>query len=374
MNDKKQQLENRIAGVKKALFKEKIDTLMVLFEENRRYLSSFTGEDTQFNESAGALFITDTKLVLATDSRFYVQAQNEASFYKVHCYKEGLIKDLPEIIKFLETKRLGFESMRMSYFNYCEILEKLKSQRINIDLVPTQNIVENLRIIKEEDEIQLLKKALHIAESAFNTFKKLIEPEMTEKSAAWALEKCMREKGANSIAFPTIVASGPNSAMPHAIPGNRTFINKKEPIVIDFGAKLNGYLSDITRTVSIGKPDDFFIKVYNTVKEAQERAIAAIKPGISSKYIDSVARSHIEHMGFKKYFIHGLGHGIGLDVHEPPSIGQLKDTRLEQGMVFTIEPGIYIPDWGGIRLENMVAVQEHNAKVLNNMTCNDFII
>ncbi|MBU3979712.1 MAG: aminopeptidase P family protein [Proteobacteria bacterium] len=363
----KKTIEKRVERLRKSLAENNIDTLMVLVEENRRYLSGFTGEDTQFDETAGALFITDKRLILATDSRNDMQAANEAPLYEIICYKKGLVKELPNIINTLKTKRLGFESIRISYMQYNKICKQFGSSNIDIELVEADDIMGCLRIVKEQSEIEELKKALIIAESAFMDFiENTIEPGMTEKDAAWLLEKNMREAGADSLSFPIIVASGPNSALPHAVPGNRKF-NKGEPILFDWGARLNGYCSDITRTIVIGNPDDRFKKIFKTVLDAQLKAINAIRPGISSKTVDEIARNHIDSMGFKDKFGHGLGHGIGLAVHEPPGISPLKDTLLESQMVFTVEPGIYIPGWGGIRIENMVVVSENGAEVLNSL-------
>ena len=339
---------------------------MVLAEENRRYLSGFTGEDGQFDESAGALFITDQKLVLATDSRYELQAKNEAPLYEIYCYREGLDKSLLEILRALDTKALGFESIRLSFLQYKKIYEQLKSDQQQIQLVETENIVEDLRVIKEETEVKTIMKSLAIAESVFQDFASRVSPGMTEKEAAWEMEIGMREAGAEALAFPTIVASGPNSALPHAIPGKRR-IAEGEPILFDWGAKLRGYCSDISRTIVIGQPDENFKKIYNTVLHAQQKAIDAIRPGMSSKRVDEVARNHIDDMGYKGKFGHGLGHGVGIVVHELPRISPIKDTKLEVGMVFTVEPGIYIPEWGGIRIENMVVVRENGAEVLNQL-------
>jgi len=356
----------RLKKIRKSIKEKNIDTLMVLVEENRRYLSGFTGEDTQFDESAGAVFITQDKLILATDSRYELQAKHESPLYEVLCYKKGLIKELPSILTILKAEKLGFESIRMSYMWHKKIIEQLISEKIDITLVETENIVENLRIKKDEQEIELTKKAVDIAESAFMETAKEIAVGMTEKEAAWDLEKRLREKGADSLSFPVICASGPNSALPHAIPCDRKF-KKNEPVLFDWGVKLNGYCSDISRTLIIGGPDETFKKVFKTVIEAQQKAIKAIKPGISSKSIDKIARDYIEENGFKGKFRHGTGHGTGLAVHEQPSISPLKETTLEPGMLFTVEPGIYIPGWGGVRIENQVVVKENGVQVLNSL-------
>lgn len=366
-------IKNRLDLLRKSMAEKKFDTLMVLVEENRYYLSGFTGEDTQFDESAGALFITDSELVLATDSRYELQAINEAPLFKIVCYKEGLSKELCNIADMLGTKKLGFESVRVSFMQHSKMTEELKSSGIDVELVPDEGTVENLRLIKDEIEIDTLKKALLIAESVFTKIKSTIKPGMTEMQLAWAMEREMREAGAQSLSFPTIVASGTNSALPHAIPSDRK-LQTGEPILFDWGAELDGYCSDISRTVMIGTPDETFKKVFTTVLDAQQMATNAIKPGISSKAVDKIARDHIEKSGFKGKFGHGLGHGTGLSVHEHPRLSPLKETTLETGMVFTVEPGIYIPGWGGIRLENMVVVRDDGVELLNNLDPADFII
>ncbi len=368
----KNTIENRVLRLRKSLSGKNFDTFMILVEENRRYLSGFTGEDTGFDESAGALFITNTRLILATDSRYELQARQEAPGYEIVCYKKGLVNELSNILNTLKTKKLGFESKRLSHMQYHKITRQLLSDGLQVQLIETKDIVESLRIKKEEEEIEDIKKAIFIAESAFRNFiANNIMLGMTEKEAAWEIEKGMRETEADSISFPIIVASGPNSALPHAIPGNRK-IKKGEPILFDWGARINGYCSDISRTVVIGKPDETFLKVYETVLNAQSMAIDAIRPGISSRAVDKIARDYIEKMGFQGKFCHGLGHGTGLAIHEYPGLNPIKDTELDKGMVFTIEPGIYIPGWGGVRLENMVVVRENRAEVLNSLGCSSW--
>ncbi len=361
----KENIENRISRLRKLISGNGLDGLLVLGDENRRYLSAYTGEDTQLDESAGALLITEKNLVLATDSRFEIQAAEEAPAFEIVCYKEGLAKELPSILRRLNLKRLGFESARLTYSQHLKILEALKKDNLEVDLIAVEKLVESIRLIKDEEEIAAIKKALSISEEVFNKISEAVLPGMTEKEAAWLLEKGLRENGAEALAFPVICASGFNSAMPHAIPGNRQCA-EGEPILFDWGAKLDGYCSDISRTILLGKPDETFIKVYSAVLEAQQKAIAAIKPGANAKDVDAVARRHIEKMGFKGRFGHGLGHGVGLAVHEFPTVSPLSDKILAQQMVFTVEPGIYIPGWGGVRIENMVVVREAGAEVLNS--------
>ncbi|MFH2219163.1 MAG: Xaa-Pro peptidase family protein [Pseudomonadota bacterium] len=362
----KKAVEKRIERLRKSLYENNMDALLVLVEENRRYLSGFTGADTRYDESSGALIITGSNLVLATDSRFELQAENEAPLYEAICYKEGLAKALPEIVRRLNVRRLGFESVRVSYYQYRKIAENLTSDANQVELVETTEMVENLRVIKEEAEIEATRNALAVAEQVFRNITGTLAPGMTEREAAWAMEKGMREAGADELSFPCIVASGPNSALPHAIPGDRE-IHEGEPILFDWGARLSGYCSDISRTIVMGSPDDTFKTVFTAALDAQQKAIDAIRPGVSSKAVDEIARNHIDAMGYKGKFGHGLGHGTGLAVHEAPRLSPLKDTRLEAGMIFTVEPGIYIPSWGGIRLENQVVVREDGVEVLNSL-------
>jgi Xaa-Pro aminopeptidase len=366
-------IESRLTQFRKALSEKPYDIFLVLVGENRKYLSGFTGEDTGFDESAGALLITQERAVLATDSRYDLQARSEAPAFEVVQYKEGLSRELPQILQSLCSKALGFESVRLTCLQYKAIEEQLRLAGLNIPLVSEENLVENLRIRKEPSEIAAIRKALAIAEDVFMAFVSTLSPGMLEKEIAWEMEKRLREAGAEALSFPTIVASGPNSALPHAIPGPRG-ITPGEPILFDWGVRVDGYCSDISRMAHIGKPDETYQKVYQTVLDAQRFATDAVKPGVSSKAIDAIARTHIENKGYKGKFGHGLGHGVGMAIHEAPRLSPLKDTPMEPGMVFTIEPGIYIADWGGVRLENMAVVTEDGVAVLNRTSPADMIL
>jgi Xaa-Pro aminopeptidase len=359
-------IEHRIRQLRQTLPPAGIDSLLVMVAENRRYLSGFTGEDTQFDESAGALIITAGELLLATDSRYELQAQQEAHGYEVVCYKEGLANELPALVERLGISRLGFESVRLTVRQHQKIQEELQKSGNSTRLLPVEDLVESLRIVKDETEVEQTRYALRLAESAFTACLPEIRPGTTEKDLAWLMEKQMRESGAEGLSFPSIVAAGANSALPHAVPGDRT-IQPGEPLLFDWGARLNGYCSDISRTVIIGQPDSRFNEVFQTVLDAQRFAIDAIRPGVSSRAVDKVARDHIDGKGFGGLFGHGLGHGTGLAIHEAPRLSPLKEFRLEAGMISTVEPGIYIPNWGGVRLENMIVVRDSGAEVLNEL-------
>jgi len=340
------------------------DTFMVLIEENRRYLSGFTGQDGHFDESAGMLFITEHRQLLVTDSRYELQARTEAPEFEILCYKNDLASSLCDILEDLKTKRLGFEAARLSFRNHQRLQEQLNKRGLKITMVPTENLVETLRAVKDPHELDAIRRSLALSESVFDRFRVKLRPGLTEKALAWTLEKGLREAGADSLAFPPIVATGPNAAMPHAVPTERV-VSESEPLLFDWGARLNGYCSDISRTLVLGTPDATFAAVYQVVRDAQQMAIDAIKPGVTTRDVDKIARDHIASKGFGERFGHSLGHGVGIATHEGPHLSPLRSTTLEIGMVTTVEPGIYIPGWGGVRLENMVAVTENGAVVLN---------
>ena len=363
-------VQNPLTRVRESLSENNIDTFLVLMDNNRRYLSGYTPKDTPFDESAGALLINETRQILLTDSRFDLQAKKEAPSFEVICYKEGLAKELPGVLKSLGAKKLGFETVRMTVFRYNAIVKELNEQHVDIELVGTENMVEKLRMIKTEPEIENTRKALLIAETVFTDFIHHLRPGMSEKTAAWMIESSLRTS-ADQISFQPICGSGPNSALPHAVPGDREF-RVGEPILFDWGAKVNGYCSDMSRTVILGQPDDMFNKVYQTVHDALRMATEAIKAGVSSKAVDGIARNYIENKGFKDKFGHGLGHGTGLGIHEGPRLSPTVDSVLESGMIVTVEPGIYLPDWGGVRIENMVVVRDDGPEVLNTLNDDNF--
>ncbi len=358
--------DERIAQVRREIDRLNLDALMVTIAENRRYLSGYSAEDTQFDETAGALLITRDRLLLATDSRFELQAQREAPAFERFIYKQGLEKELPGILSSIDASRLGFESVRLSVKQLDDIRRALSRNGLSIETAATDGIVEALRIRKTRTEIEAIRRALALAESAFERVMEKIVPGRTEAELAWELERALRESGADALSFASIVASGENAALPHAVPGERK-VAAGEPLLFDWGVRLDGYCSDISRTVFVGKPDQTFHRVFDAVYEAQMRATDAIRPGISGKEVDRVAREHIQGAGFAGRFGHGLGHGVGLAVHEAPRLSPVRDDVLESGMVVTVEPGIYLPEWGGVRLENLVVVGENGPEVLNEM-------
>lgn len=361
---------DRISKLRGLMQEKSIDTMIVFSAENRYYLSGFDAEDTQINESSGALIIGMDKLFLATDSRFETQAELEAPSFEPVIYKQGLFSVINDILEKASSKIIGFESTRSSYHTLSSIIENAAHNTV---FRAADEIVSLLRIIKTEDEIDIIKHAVEIAEKAYIDTVSSLKAGMTEKEVSWILEQNMRNGGGDSLSFTSIIAYGKNSALPHAIPGD-TKIEKGGVLLFDWGVKYKGYCSDTTRTVFLGEPDGTFGKVYDTVLKAKDLAIEKIKDGESSKLIDSIARDHIYGNGFEGKFGHGLGHGVGLEVHEAPRLSPIKDEILKSGMVVTVEPGVYLPEWGGIRLEDMVVVRENGAEILNSLSFDDNII
>jgi Xaa-Pro aminopeptidase len=248
-------IDQRIAAVRQKLPEVAVDTLMISIAANRHFLSGFHAEDGQFDETAGVLLITGRELLLVTDSRYLDAARTEAPAYETVCHREGLVKALPDLLARLGTRRLGFESRRVSFHDVDRLRDAVNKARLQIDLVPLVDLVEPLRAVKSADEVEKTRRALALAEDAFEAVRPRIRPGVTEKALAWDLEQEIRGRGADALSFPSIVAAGPNSALPHAVPAERV-VQAGEPILFDWGARLEGYCSDTSRTVVVGEPDE----------------------------------------------------------------------------------------------------------------------
>jgi Xaa-Pro aminopeptidase len=340
-----------------------IDTFWIVRPENRRYLSGFKAPDGGLTESSGSLLITSREALLITDSRYTTQAEQEVVGFKVVTQKGGLVETLSNTVKSLRARRLGFEGGYLIWELFQEVKEVLSRQSPPIELVALSGVVEEMREIKEPDELEALRRSAKIMGDVLARVIEDLEPGQAERDVAWRIETLIREQGAEEAAFPPIVASGPNSALPHAVPTHRA-LRENEPIILDVGAKLGGYCSDMTRTAFLGEPSDDFKEIYATVREAQVSALKSVKPGMKTTEADSIARDHITEAGYGAYFGHSLGHGIGLAPHETPALGPLKPKTLREGMVFTVEPGIYIPGKGGVRLEEMVLLEKDGAELI----------
>ncbi len=349
--------KGRTERVRGQLVKEGIDGLLVSQPENRFYLSGFSG-------SAGYLLITPQTAVLATDFRYVEQAGIQCPDYDLFRVSGKIEEWFPRLAGQTHLKRLGFESEYLTVSFVRQLTDALVKAGLEIELVPIDGLVESIRIIKEPAEIELIRRAVAISDAAIAHVVGWIQPGMTEKKVAWEIESFMREHDSQSVPFDLIVASGPNSALPHAQPSERA-IQAGEPVVMDIGAKVEGYASDITRTICIGRPDSMFRKVYDVVLGAQLGALALVKEGMTGEAADNLARVIITEAGHGDAFGHSLGHGVGLAVHESPRLGPNSPDVLKSGMVFSIEPGIYLPGWGGVRIEDLVTLENGGIKVLS---------
>ncbi|MFO7985536.1 MAG: Xaa-Pro peptidase family protein [Desulfatiglandaceae bacterium] len=358
--------DRRLSALRKrmALYPDAhLDTAWIIQPENRRYLSKFKATDTQFTESSGSLLITQSRSVLVTDSRYITQAQKEAPDFEVLTLTRDLVEELPNILETFGTRHLGVEEHHLTWGMHQRLRQAFDAMPRNVGLLPLNRMVEDMREIKDEAELQALADAARLISEIIGTVTANLQPGMTEKEVAYGIESLVRKGGAEGLSFPSIVASGPNSALPHAVPTDRK-LQEGEPVIVDAGVRLNGYCSDMTRTLFMGTPREEFRHIYKTVRKAQSAAIKAIKPSVLSTHVDRVARQIIQEAGYGEYFGHGLGHGVGLATHEAPKLGPRRPVLLKEGMVATVEPGIYIPERGGVRLEEMVVVTESGTQIL----------
>jgi Xaa-Pro aminopeptidase len=355
--------KRRVAALRERLNANPADTAWIIQPENRRYLSGFKAEDTQFTESSGSLVINDQWTVLVTDSRYTTEAEHEAMDFEVITLKKGLAEGFPEVMAKVKAKALGYEEDFVTCRLYRDVEEKLTALSPPVGLSPLNGLVEDLREVKDEDEIKAMEASAGMMSRILDQVIPWVSPGLTEKEVAWRIEDLARKAGADRLAFPAIVASGPNSALPHAVPTDRR-LREGEPIVLDVGVKLDGYCCDMTRTIFLGEPTAEFKRIYAIVRKAQLAALDEIRPGLQSDHPDGVARRIIAETGYGDYFGHGLGHGVGLETHERPRLSPLKPVRLRENVVVTVEPGIYLPGKGGVRLEEMVVVKKGRPRIL----------
>ena len=353
-------------NIKAGLRRKGADALLVTQPENRRYLSGFKAPDLSIAESSGALLVfTRSSPLLLTDSRYQLQAEQEATGFGVVLVQYNLWNTLLKILVRHSVRKLAFESHYFLHDAATKLMDL--GQKHGIEIIPVSNMIEKQRTRKSGEEIQKISQSVLLNEKVFLEVYKGLRPGQTEKEVAQQIETAMRRNGAEEQAFPTIVAAGPNAALPHAVPTDRA-IKKGETVIIDMGLKLDGYCSDMTRTIVLGKPDSRTVKIMRLVRKAQRAALETIKAGILARDVDRAAREIISRAGHGKHFGHSLGHGVGLAVHEAPSLNKMRRNKLQPGMVVTVEPGIYLPGWGGVRLENMVAVTGDGCTILNRDT------
>jgi len=343
--------------LRSAMKKAGADALLVTSFANVTYLTGFTGDDSYL------LLRPDGELILS-DSRYTTQLGEECPGVdlQIRSHATTMVESAAKAIRRAKIGRLGIEGDSMSVSLRDQIAEKLPK----LEILPTSGLVEQLRQIKDKGEIARIRKAVWQAEKAFAVLKATLNPAKTEKQVADELEHQMRLFGSRNRGFQSIVAVGSRAALPHAVPGERT-VGESDFILVDWGADEGLYRSDLTRVLVTGRISAKFERIYRVVLEAQTRAIAAIRPGAVCKNIDRIARRVIDKAGFGRHFGHGLGHGVGIDIHELPRLATTNDAVLKPGMVLTVEPGIYLPDWGGVRIEDDVLVTRKGHEVLTSV-------
>jgi Xaa-Pro aminopeptidase len=347
-------IESRIQALRAELEAAGLEAMLVASSFNRRYLSGFTG-------TSGALLFTPRGQYLLTDFRYMTQAPAQATDYTVVEHAPDMMETVGTLLAEAGVKKLGFEERHVSYADWSAWSKALAP----VELVPVEGLAEKLRVKKDAGEIAVIEEAAKLADAAYAHILHFVRPGVTELDLAAELESFMRKNGATGPAFDTIVASGERSAMPHGVASGRK-LQPGEFVTFDFGAYFQGYCSDLTRTIVVGEPTDRHREIYAIVLEAQEHALANLKPGMTGREADALTRDVIARYGYGEFFGHGTGHGIGLEIHEAPRLSQRSDTVLVPGMVVTVEPGIYIPGFGGVRIEDDVVVTDTGIRVLTS--------
>ena len=344
----------RLANLRAELVQRQLEGALVCKPENRVYLSGFTG-------SAGWLLVTPEKAYLVTDFRYVEQAAAQAPAFEVCKLATTQHPLIAELAGKLGLKQLAFEGDYLTVDEHTTFARALEG----VELVPVSGMVEALRMIKDEAEVALMQKAASITDEAWTYIQSFIRPGVAERDVALELEHKMKKLGAEGLAFDIIVASGVRSSLPHGRASEK-LIETGDLVTVDFGAQYQGYCADMTRTVMVGEPSEQQRRLYAIVLEAQQRGVAACKPGMTGKELDEVCRGYIRENGYTEEFGHGTGHGVGLYIHENPRLNvRAENDVLKPGMVVTIEPGVYLPGWGGVRIEDMVLVTDTGCRRLS---------
>lgn len=345
----------RVERLRQAMGQEGIELLLVAETANVTYLTGFSGDSAH-------LLLSAKDAWLITDGRFTEQAAAEAPHCEVVRHTASLAKCAAELANASGAKTLGFEPNVLTVAAHADLTKELQG----VEPVPKKGLVEKLRQLKDAEELQRIRAAAALADDAFRAIRARLAPGQSEAEVANALEFEMRRLGARRGAFEAIVAARQRSSLPHARATDAT-IAPGDPVLVDWGAEMGLYCSDCTRMLFLGQPDSRWSELYELVREAQEKAIEAIRPGVDAREVDAAARVHIAQAGYGDAFKHGLGHGVGLRVHEGPTLSSRSEDKLAPGMVVTVEPGIYVAGWGGIRIEDLVAVRPDGPEILSSI-------
>ncbi|MCC6424159.1 MAG: aminopeptidase P family protein [Phycisphaerales bacterium] len=358
-------LKVRHKSVRDAMKHLDIDGLLLTHPPDLAYLTNFTGDD-----SIG--LITEKGFFLITDFRYQEQAEIEAGWLKTTIRDGKMADSVAAVVADANLKKIGFEANFTTVGQIDALLTAFKQQKDKKapELVPLENVLTNIRKVKDDTEINLIRKSVNIAEEAFEAIRGAIEVGQSENYLAGLLVFELRSRGASSSSFPVIIASGANSSLPHYLPGE-TLVQKDQPLLIDWGALYKGYCSDLTRTLIIGRANPKMKEIYNLAYEAQKAAIKFLRPGVTTLQADAVARDIITAGGYGEQFGHGLGHGIGREIHELPTLRRTGgEEELRPGMIVTVEPGIYLPGIGGVRIEDDVLITHSGCEVLSSLDRN----
>lgn len=350
--------EARRERLRQKLRERGLPALLVSYAANRWYLSGFELHDTQCNETAGWLLVpADGPDVLLTDPRFEQEALRLFPRDQVFIYAGKRFEAIGRFLKGQGLAAIGFEAKALRMYDHAQLKE-------HVELVPTENLVEGLRTIKDQDEVLRIEASVALSHAIFAAIESKLHPGRSEAEIAWDIERLFRQAGASESAFPPIVGVGLNAALPHANPGE-TLVRENDLVLVDAGCRYLGYCSDQTRTFWVGdRPTERFLRTLDLVREAQRRALAVIRPGVPLVDAYLAARKAFAEAGEEAHFTHSLGHGIGLETHEPPGLSVVAEGAFAPGMVVTVEPGLYYPDWGGVRWEFTVLVTEDGVRVL----------
>ncbi|GAB6990430.1 M24 family metallopeptidase [Paenibacillus pini] len=351
----------RVLKLREAMQNKSVKALFVTSSINRRYLTGFTG-------SSGYVLITMDAAYLLTDFRYMTQAPQQAQGFTVVEHGQRVTDTIKELLSSSNITELAFEQEDVSFSAYTTFAQQLKP----VELLPVAGLVEQLRMFKDEEELKVMQRAADLADETFQHILGFVKKGMTEREVDLEMEFFMRRKGATSSSFDTIVASGERSSMPHGVASERV-IQGNELITFDFGALLDGYCSDLTRTIALGQPDPKLKEIYDIVLEAQLHTLEHIKPGMTGREADALARDIITKYGYGEHFGHSTGHGLGMEVHEMPRLSKLSDDVLKPGMVVTVEPGIYLPGLGGVRIEDDIVITDTGIAILTHSS-KDFTV
>ena len=351
----------RLERVRAILADRGLDAALISLPANRFYLSGFTDDDDGPDESSGVLLVDRETATLLTGATNVAWAASEVDGVGVEAWTRPWERSVGERLRDGGWSRIGFEDAALSVASHRALGEAAGD---GVAFEPLGNAISELRAVKEAAELELMAAAIRLTDEVFVAATADLAAGTTERELDWRIERTMRERGADGPAFPTIVAAGPHGARPHHAPGDRA-IAAGDPVVIDMGVRLGGYAADLTRTIWVGEPTERLRAVYNVVQAAQRAALGAIRAGASAKDVDAAARDVVAAAGYGDEFTHGLGHGLGVRVHEAPSLSKTSEDVLRAGQVVTVEPGIYLDGWGGVRIEDVGVVEADGFRVLS---------